>query len=155
MRNGEQKQLRRSAIGFALWIAIIALVISTGTALAGPTVEIVVYGSGTTLPATSIAACSEADCMGYTIPQSEWTWSVLYPKNYVAWSVANGNPKKRVYLLVDGKSVYSARSGSLLLLSTGGLSRGPHVVQGLGYGTDGSVGVSTPITICVNTPAPC
>jgi hypothetical protein len=136
-------------------LAVLGLFGSIESSLAAPLVEIVVYGSGTTLPASSIAACSEADCMGYTIPQDQWTWSVRYPKNYVAWSVANGNPKKRVYLLVDGRAVTSARSGTLLTLSTSGLSRGPHVVQGLGYGTDGSEGVSTPLTICVNTPAPC
>ena len=138
-----------------------ALAISAGTASTapatstGPLVEIVVYGSGTALPATSIAACSEPDCLGYTIPESQWTWEVAYPRNYVAWSVANGNPKKRVYLLVDGKTVTSARSGNLLVLSISGLSPGPHVVQGMGYGTDGTGGVSTPITLCVNTPSPC
>jgi hypothetical protein len=145
-------------------LAVGALVISVGTAFGGttvtasstgPLVEIVVYSSGMTLPATGIAACSEPDCLGYTIPESEWTWAVHYTKNYVAWSVANGNPKKRVYLLVDGKTVTSARSGNLLVLSTGGLSAGPHVVQGLGYGTDGTPGLSTPMTICINTSAPC
>ena len=145
----------RSATRLVPWLAVVALVISTGIAFAAPLVEIVVYGSGTTLPATSIAACSEPDCLGYTIPESQWTWEVLYPKNYVAWSVANGNSKKRVYLLVDGRAVTSARSGSLLVLSAGGVSAGPHVVQGLAYGMDGSQGVSTPMTICINTPSPC
>jgi hypothetical protein len=145
----------RSSIGVVPSLAVAALVMWASTAFAAPLVEIVVYSSGTTLPATGIAACSEPDCLGYTIPQSEWTWAVLYPKNYVAWSVANGNPKKRVYLLVDGKTVASARSGSLLVLSTGGFSTGPHVVQGMGYGMDGSPGLSTPMTICFNTPGPC
>ncbi len=145
----------RSAIRLVPWLAVAALVIWVRTAFAAPLVEIVVYSSGTTLPATGIAACSEADCLGYSIPQSEWTWAVLYPKTYVGWSVANGNPKKRVYLLVDGKTVASARSGNLLLLSTGGFSTGRHVVQGMGYGMDGSPGLSTPIKICFNTPGPC
>ena len=150
------KKSNRSLTRLMPWLTVAALVISAGTAFAtGPLVEIVVYGSGTTLPATSVAACSEPDCIGYTIPESQWTWAALYPKNYVAWSVANGNPKKRVYLLVDGKPVNSARSGNLLVLSTSGLSAGPHVVQGMGYGTDGSIGVSTPMTICINTPSPC
>jgi hypothetical protein len=145
--------LAAAALAVAATIAFVGTTVSAASA--APLVEIVVYGSGTALPATSIAACSEPDCLGYTIPQSEWTWEALYPKNYVGWSVSNGNSKKRVYLLVDGKSVTSARSGNLLVLSTGGLSKGPHVVQGLGYGMDGSAGVSTPMTICINTPSPC
>jgi len=138
----------------AAMLVMVGVAFGAATATAAPLVEIVIY-DGVKLPATTIVACSEPDCIGYSIPESQWTWEVHEPTNYVGWSIANGNPKKRIYLLVDGKVATSARSGTLLKWSTNGLSTGPHVVQGMGYGMDGTTGLSSPLVICVNTSDPC
>src|SRR5262245_54981483 len=123
--------------------AVLALVLAAGTALgasrvtvdatsptiAAPQVEIVVY-DGTTLPATVVAGCAEPDCMGYG---GALTGTVTHSKNYVGWSVAGGDPRGRIYLYVDGQYATSARSGRLLVWSTGNLSAGPHTLEAVAY----------------------
>jgi len=122
---------------------------SGGGTLPPPFVEIVIY-DGTAVPATTLVACSEPDCLGFSLPPDEWTWEVTEPQNNVAWSVANwANTKGRITLYVDGKAVSSARSGGLLVWSTTGLANGPHTVQAVAYNSQGTAGWSTPLTITV------
>src|SRR2546422_7340779 len=60
---------------------------TTGT-LPPPLVEIVIY-DGATLPATTLVACSELDCLGWSLPPNQWTWEVTETQNYVSWAVSN------------------------------------------------------------------
>ena len=115
------------------------------TAGTAPSVEIVVY-DGTTLPATVIAGCSAADCMGYN--STLQTGTVTHTKNYVGWGVGNGDGHG-ISLYVDGKSVASVKTNKLLTWSTNGIAAGPHNVQALAYASDGTPGWSSPLTITV------
>lgn len=122
---------------------------STTSNLPPPGVEIVIY-DGTALPATTLVACSELDCLGWNLPPNQWTWEVTYPKNNVGWAVSGGDPQSRIYLYVDDKLVARARSGELLSWSTTGLASGSqHTVQGMAYNQAGVPGWSTPLTITV------
>jgi hypothetical protein len=147
---------------FALAIALVAGIAGSeadaqgkGNAPSGsgtlppPLVSIVIY-DGASLPADTIVACSELDCLGASLPPEQWTWEVTEPKNYVGWSVSGGDSRGRIYLYVDGKAVASARPGRLLIWSTTGLGSGTqHTVQALAYNQDGTPGWSTPVTVTV------
>ena len=114
-----------------------------------PLVEIVIY-DGTAAPATTLVACSELDCLGWSLPPDQWTWEVTYPQNNVGWAVSGGDPRGRIYLYVDDKLVGRARSNELLTWSTTGLASGSqHTVQAMAYNQNGVPGWSTPLTITV------
>jgi hypothetical protein len=151
---GTKRLLRsRLPLGARHMVAIwgVALLVVAGGAFRGamaalpaPLVEIVVC-DGATLPCTVIAGCSEPDCLGLG---SGGTFSgvVTNSPDVVGWSVSGGDPKKRVYLYVDGRQVSSARSGRLLTWSP--TTVGPHTLQGMAYNSSGIQGWSTPLTIC-------
>src|SRR5947199_4172242 len=102
----------------------VALLLAAGAfrgamaALPPPLIEIVVC-DGTAC--TTVAGCSEPDCLGL---RPTATGVVTNARNYVGWGVSGGNPKKPVYLYVDGRQVSSARTGKLLMWSPSTV--GPH-----------------------------
>lgn len=134
-----------SLVGGSASAETTVIVDATSATTAGPMVEIVVY-DGTSLPATTVAGCSEHYCLGYTgIP----TGNVTHVKNYVGWGTVGGATNGRINLIVDGKNVASARSTKLLVWSTTNLTAGSHTLVGQAYDSTGAQMWSTPLSINV------